>query len=393
MKKTYKYRAYLDKQTQANAGNWLEHCRQLYNLCLEQRIYVYKHYKLQISSKKGVNYYDQQNQLPEFKKEFPEFAVVPSQTLQDVVRRLDRAYANFFRRVKSKKVGEKAGFPRFKGYSRYDSFSLTQPGKWSEKRNCQEGSGWKLRGSQLIISRLGTIRLKLHRPIEGDIKQICIRRNAVGKWYVTFSCDNIPERKLETKTNEVGLDVGIEKFIADSDGYVIENPRWFATSQKELRKKARRLARRKKGSNRRNKARVQVALMHERTANQRNDFSHKTANYFIENYGSIYVEDLQIKNMSRKGGAKKKGLNKGIVDASWGKFFENLSYKAEEAGREVIKIKPHYTSQVCSGCGEIVKKSLSTRTHECPSCGLVLDRDANAALNILRAGQALQTLT
>ncbi len=382
MKKTYKYRAYLDKQTQANAENWLERCRQLYNLCLEQRIYVYKHYQLQISSKKSVNYYDQQNQLPEFKKEFPEFAIVPSQTLQDVVRRLDRAYANFFRRVKAKKAGEKAGFPRFKGYNRYDSFSLTHP-----------TSGWKLRGSQLIISRLGTIRLRLHRPIEGNIKQICVRRNAVGKWYVTFSCDNVPERKLEPISTEVGIDVGIKEFIVDSDGNVVSNPKWFVGSQKELRRKARRLARRKKGSNRRNKARIQVALMHERTTNQRSDFSHKTANCYIKNYGKIYIEDLQIKNMSRKGGAKKKGLNKGIVDASWGKFFENLSYKAAEAGREVIKIKPHYTSQECSGCGEIVKKSLSTRTHECPSCGLVLDRDANAALNILRAGQALQAQT
>ena len=171
----------------------------------------------------------------------------------------------------------------------------------------------------------------------------------------------------------------------DSEGRQVENPKYFRSAQAELRRKQRRLARRKRGSNRRRKARVQVALLHEKISNQRRDFAHKTANYYVENYGVIYVEDLKIANMQRAGGAAKRGLNKAIGDVSWGMFLEMLTYKAAEAGRDLVKVKPHYTSQKCSRCGEIVKKSLSVRTHKC-SCGFEANRDYNAAVNILALG-------
>jgi len=365
MRLTYKYYAICTKETNEKALGWLELCRQLYNLCLEQRNKVWK------SVRKSLSRFDQQNELPLFKKVFSEFTVIPAQTLQDVVGRVDLAYQSFFRRIK---IGG-AGFPRFKGYGRYDSLTLTQ-------------SGWKLEGNKLIISRLGTFKLKLHRPILGEIKTVTVRKSAAGKWYVTFSCDNVPPRQYPATDREVGLDVGIENFIYDSDGNVVENNRFLKQSARRLKKQQRTLSRRKKGSKRRNKARVQVAKTHERIANQRKDFTHKTSRRYVERYQRIYVEDLQIKNMVRN-----KHLSKSIADASWGQFFGFLGYKAEEAGRQLIKVRPHNTSQTCSVCGTRYQISLSTRTFECPNCGLVLNRDANAALNILRAGQALQALT
>ncbi|MGQ9632485.1 MAG: RNA-guided endonuclease InsQ/TnpB family protein [bacterium] len=193
-----------------------------------------------------------------------------------------------------------------------------------------------------------------------------IRRTSAGKWFVAFSCDDVSVRELPPITAKVGIDVGIKSFCVDSTGKTIENPQYFRRSEKLLRRRQRSLSRKQKGSNRRNKARILVAKAQERIANQRKDFLHKVANHYIENFGTIHIEDLNIKGMVRNG-----HLSKSISDSSWSMFFDFLSYKAEEAGRTVVKVHPNGTSQICSGCCERVPKSLSVRIHRCPFCGLM----------------------
>jgi putative transposase len=366
MRKTFLYKVEMNRHAEVTCNQWLETCRTLYNLALDQRISVYR------QDKKHISAYTQMHQLPELKEAFPQFKDVGSQCLQDVIDRLDKAFKAFFRRVKT---GGKPGFPRFKGYGRYDSFTLKQ-------------AGWKLEGRYLTITKIGRIKLFLSRPIQGDIKTVTVRRQPSGKWFVSFSCDNVPEKAIPFTGKEVGIDVGIKSFAVDSDGGKIENPKYFRESEKLLRRRQRSLSRKKRNSKRRAKAKILIAKCHENITCQRKDFLHKTANYYIKNFDTITVEDLKIQNM-----VKNRHLSKSISDSSWGTFFEFLSYKAENAGRTVIKVPPYNTSQMCSSCGEKVVKSLSVRTHRCPFCGLVLGRDHNAALNILRVGQARQALT
>ncbi|MGA9405982.1 MAG: transposase [Bacteroidota bacterium] len=365
MRRTFQYRAILSETTEANCVLWLEQCRTLYNLALEQRIMVYR------QSKKSLSLYTQQKQLPELKESFPDFACVGSQCLQDVLDRLDKAFKAFFQRCKQ----GKAGFPRFKGKDRYDSFTLKQ-------------SGWKLEGRYLHLAKIGRLRLYLSRPIEGDIKTVTVHRSPTGKWFVSFSCDNVPPRVFPVTDRAVGIDVGIKSFAVDSDGETVKNPKHLRQSLKELRIKQRTLARRVRGSRRRHIASMEVATLHERVANQRKDFLNKTANRYIQQYQYIVVEDLNINGMVRN-----HCLALSIQDSSWGMFFNLLSHKAEEAGRVLVKVNPRGTSQRCSACGENVPKKLSQRIHACPSCGLVIDRDENAALNILAVGQTAQALS
>jgi len=369
MKKTYKYRIYANREVLSNADNWLFLCRRLYNTALEQRITIYR------QNKGSISCYSQINQLPELKAYFPEYREVGSQVLQEVLERLDKAYKNFFRRVRD---GDgKVGFPRFKGSDRYDSFTLKQ-------------ASWKLDGRYLAIRNVGRFKLKLSRQIAGDIKTVTIRREATGKWYVCFSCDNVLERVLEKSTNSIGIDVGIKSFLVDSEGNKVDNPKYFRQSEKFLCRRQRRLCRRVKGSNRRGKARLLVAKAHEKIKSQRNDFLHKVANQYIAQYGVIFIEDLNIKGMVRN-----HHLSKSIADSSWSKFFELLSWKAEEAGRTLTRI-PRFepSSKTCSDCGAINKDlTLNDRQWVCQACGVLHDRDYNAAKNINRVGQTLQEQT
>ncbi len=367
MRKTFKYRLLGNRQIFDKAEQWLNLCRRLYNVALEQRIMIHR------QNYGSISCYSQINQLPELKRAFLEYKMVDSMVLQEVLERLDKAHLNFFRRVKTGKG--KAGFPRFKGRDRYDSFTLKR-------------TGWKLNGKYLFVTKIGRFKLRLSRPVLGDIKTVTIRKVASGKWYVCFSCDNVPERKLKESLLAIGLDVGIQSFCVDSEGHKIANPKYFRQSVSLLRRRQRVLFRRKKGSNGRHRARVLVAKTHDRIHNQRYDFLHKTANQYIGKYGSIYIEDLDIQGL-----LPHNLLNRYIFDASWGEFFRLLKYKAAEAGRLVVKIPASNTSQMCSGCGEKVEKSLAIRTHACPYCGLVIDRDENAAKNICRVGQTLQEVT
>lgn len=367
MRKTYLYKAKINKQTEANCNQWLELCCNLYNQALEQRIKTYK------ETGKSISAYTQMSQLSTLRKSSVEFKAVGSQVLQDVIQRLDRAYKIFFQRVKQK--NGKAGFPRFKSKNRYDSFTLKK-------------SGWTFEGRYLYIRNIGKFKLFLSRQIEGNIKTITIRRSSTYKWFVSFSCDNTPVKTVPKTKAEIGIDVGIKHFLVDSQGNSVDNPKYFRQSEKLLRCRQRSLCRKKKGSNRRKDIRLLVAKVHEKIANQRKDFLHKTANKYINDFQTIYIENLNIKGM-----VKNRHLNKSITDCSWGMFFNFLSYKAVEADRTVVKVPSHNTSQICSVCGEKVQKSLSVRIHSCPFCNTILDRDHNASLNILRLGQSRQTLT
>lgn len=369
MRKTFQYRAKINKETEANALDWLDKCRTIYNLALEQRVMLYKQWKANISC------YDQEKELTELKKQFPEFKVVDAQCLQNVLKRLDKGFQSFYRRIKS--GAKKPGFPRFQGVDRYDSFTL-----------CQHG--YRIEGRNLYIRNVGRFKMFLSRPIEGEIKTVTIKKDSSGEWYVSFSCDNVPERKFPKTIKEVGIDVGIKSFLVDSDSNVIENPKYFRKSEKLLRRRQRKLYRRKNGSVGRKDARVLVAKTYDKITNQRKDFLHKVANDYIKRYAVISIENLNIDGM-----VKNRHLSKSISDAGWGMFFNMLSYKAAEAGRIVVKINPNGTSQVCSRCGEKVPKKLSVRIHDCPFCHIVLDRDFNASLNILKrgVGQTLQAST
>ena len=376
MKKTFKYRINADREAIDKAGNWLNLCRNLYNCALEQRIDAYKRQRVSISG------FTQALELPEIKQDNPEYKQISSQTLQSVIERLDRAYKAFFRRIK---LGEEPGFPRFKGKNRYDSFTL-------------KNTGWVLDGRFLSIRNIGRFKLRLSRPIQGDIKTITIRKSKTNHWYVCFSCDNVPETKLPYSDKVVGLDVGIKSFLVDSEGNdPIGNPKFLKHSLKELRVKQRKLSRAKKGSKRRKDTKLQLSKCHEKIANQRSDFHHKLANEYIKNYGVIVFEKLQIKNM-----VKNHHLARDINDAAWGQFFGFLDYKAEEAGRLIFKDNPRNTSKMCHVCGAINKDlKLSDREWVCESCGTVHDRDRNAAINhknqgieyLKRLGLSHQVLT
>ncbi len=361
--KTYKYRLYPTKYQAEKLASALECCRLLYNCALEQRKVAYRQFGV------SVRRLDQQAELLEIKKSFPEYKGIHSQVLQEVILRVDKSFQNFFRRLKN---NEKPGYPRYKGYGWYDSFTYPQSG-FSLFDNSK---GYQ----RLKLSKIGNIKVKLHRCIKGTIKTCTIKRE-VDKWYVCFACEVEPE--ILPKTNKsVGIDVGLEKFATLSDGVIIENPRFLRESEAKLKHEQRKLSRKKKGSNSRKKQKHRLAKIHRKIKNQRNDFLHKESCKLVKTYDTIVFEDLKIKNM-----VKNHKLAKSISDASWSKFIEYTSYKAESAGKQVILVNPRNTSQICSSCGNTVKKSLSVRTHKC-SCGLVLDRDINAAINILRAGTA-----
>lgn len=358
MLKTYKYRLYPNQEQKQKIDNTIGLCKNLYNAALEHRIYLYKHGGI------NVNYNAQQNELPGLKQILPEYKKVQSQVLQDVLRRLDKAYKNFFRRVRQ---GEKPGFPRFQSYKRYNSFTYPQ-------------SGFALSGSHLQLSKIGNVKVKLHRPIDGIIKTCTIVRKN-GRYYVCFSCEVKPNAMFLTY-QDIGIDMGVKEFCITSDGELIPNPKNYRKAEAKLRKQQQALSRKKKGSNRRKKAVFELANTHEHVANQRKDNAYKTANYLLNKYDTIVREDLQINNMVRN-----HKLAKSISDAGWGIFFDILNAKAKQApGKRVIKVNPYNTSQICSGCGQIVKKDLSVRIHSCLSCGLEIDRDINAAINILQRG-------
>jgi len=358
IRKSFQFRLRLTKKQAKMLETQLEECRWLYNEMLQYRKLSYEELDLSLSK------YEQSMLLPELKEEKPSLKQVHSQVLQNVLDRLDKAFQAFFRRCKK---GGNPGYPRFRGMHRYNSF-------------CYPQSGFSLVGKELKLSKIGNIRIKMHRSIEGEIKTCTLRRNASGEWDVSFSCELFVEAQ-PAKETAVGIDVGLEHFATLSDGKQIANPRFFKQGEKALAKEQRKLAKLQKGTAERRKQGKVVAKVHERIANQRKDFCHKESKKIIDQYQYICVEDLNIKKM-----IKDSHFAKSITDASWNQYLQFLTYKAAEAGRKLGLVNPAYTTQECCQCGYREEKKLSDRMHCCNRCGYTASRDFNAANNILALG-------
>jgi putative transposase len=365
--KTFQYKLKPTPEQEQALGAVLSRCRMLYNCALEQRKTWWER-----GQGKCATYYQQKAELPDLKAACPALAEVNAQVLQDVLLRVERTYQAFFRRVAA---GETPGYPRFQGWSRYQSFTYPQVG---------DHGGARLDNGSLVLSKIGRIAVRWSRPVEGTIKTVTMSRQADG-WYVSFSCADVPIQPLLPTGQETGIDVGLKVFLITAQGEAVANPRYYRKAEKALAKAQKRLSRRKRRSKRWYKAARLVAQKHQKVRRQRRDFHHKTALWLVRQYDTISLEDLRVANLVRN-----HRLSKSISDAGWAQFRTALEYKAACAGKQVVAVPPQYTTQDCSQCGTRVQKSLSVRTHVCPSCGLVLDRDENAARNILRAGQARQ---
>jgi putative transposase len=296
---------------------------------------------------------------------------VHSQVLQNVTQRVDLAFQAFFRRVKE--GTDAPGYPRFKSFGRYDS--ITYP---------QYGNGVRLSGDRLIVSKIGAVKLVLHRPIGGTPKTVTLSRSATGKWYVCFSCE-MDVHPLPPTEQITGVDVGLASFATLSNGEQIDNPRFYRRDEADLKRVQKRKDAAKNAANwvENTKQKALLAKIHERIGNRRSDFAHKRSRELVNRYQVIVFEDLEPQQMGARRG---RGMRKSIMDVAWSQFIGMTIGKAAEAGRSVILVNPRNTSKMCSGCGFLVEKKLSERIHSCPQCGLVMDRDVNAALTILQRG-------
>jgi putative transposase len=348
-----------ERSQRSMMADTLELCRWTYNEVLAARKNAYE------QKGESISYYETKRLLPQWKEDKPELKGVHSQVLQEVVKRVDLAYQAFFRRVTA---GKDPGYPRFKGYGRYDSFTYTQ-------------TGFSLKPGKLWLSKIGDIKIKLHRAIEGEIQRLNIRKMPTGKWFVSFVVEVEPDEPLPRTGLSVGIDVGLKSFITLSNGERVDNPRFFVHEEKALAKAQRKLSKAGKGTPERAKALKVVHRVHERITCKRDDFVKKLSLKLVKSYDLIAFEDLNIKGM-----VKNHCLAKHIADAGWNKLITTTSYKAEWAGKRVELVNANGTSQICSSCGQVVQKDLSERVHRCSFCGLTLDRDHNAALNVLRLG-------
>ena len=379
-----KYRIFPTKGQSHQLDETLETCRLVYNSFVHWRTFEYE------TAEKSVGRYEQEAALTQWKhkvsdgkKEHPELSDVHAHLLQNVAHRVDLAFRAFFRRVKA---GENPGYPRLKGNGQYDCFCFKQ---W--------GNGIQFKNGNLWLSKIGEIKCKVHRPLLGTAETCCLRR-VNGKWFACITCAVEPFA-LPVSEESVGIDVGLKTFAALSDGTFLENPRFFRTEEAALAKAGRKQAKTKNRSPVRKKANKVLARIHERVRNRRHNFAHQTARRLVNQYGMIAIEKLAVKNMSRapapkpgvenegqylpNGASQKSGLNKSILDAAWSQFRSILTNKAESAGRDVVAVHPASTSQKCSGCGYQASKTLKERWHLCPMCGASLNRDTNAAINIL----------
>jgi len=357
MIRTFKYRLYPTRKQINSLEFQFEGHRFLYNQALSQKKDTYQQAGV------GITCFSQiQELIPKFRKEVNNIHFCNHHSLQQTIRRLDKAFNAFFRRVEA---GEKPGFPRFKSKDRFNIIHYSP-----------FGNGCQIKENRLYLQNIGCIKVKWHRPIDGEIRTLYIRRRN-DKWYVLFVVDTEPFILPKTGM-DVGIDVGLTTFATLSDDIEIENPRFYRTSEKRIAKANRRFSRRKKGSRRRRKARILLAKIYEVVTNKRLNFFHQITNVLVQNYDGFAVENLNVTSMIKSG-----HLSKSIFDAGWSSFLRILKAKAESAGRWYEEVDPRGTSQICSKCGAVVKKSLAIRQHNCPNCGLSIDRDLNAAINIL----------
>ncbi|NEO73218.1 transposase [Moorena sp. SIO3H5] len=384
MRSAYQYRLRLTNSQESEIERWLDMLRHQYNYLLADRFNWYEQNRCSINScplvcylpdlRNNPDYFSQKKTLPQLKKDRPWYSVVQSQVLQDCVKRVDLAFKRF---LKGDSNGKKSGKPRFKGKNRYKSFTFP-----SLSKN-------PINGNILTLPKFGKVKMIYHRPIpEGfKIKTATITRKADG-YYVTLSIqdDTVPEFiPVDSATNPVGIDMGLKSFLVKSDGSEVSIPQYYRKAQKRLKKIQKAVSRSKKGSNNRKKAVSKLGKAHKKVADTRKDFHFKTAKELLDVHDLVAHEKLNIKGLART------KLAKSILDAGWGQFLSILSVKAVRvawptalnAGLITKAVNPRNTSQNCSNCGKKVPKKLKDRTHSCPHCGYVADRDVNAAINIL----------
>jgi len=346
----YKYLLQPTKQQRSSLWKTLQSCRHQYNEGLELWNECYECCKI------GLNAF----MLNEYFKN--NYQNVHSQVKQNVNKRLETSFKSFF--------DKRTKYPKFKSKNQYRSFTYPQ-------------SGFKLINDKKIkLSGIGEVRFVYHRAIIGKIKTCTLKLSKTNKWFVIFSVEVEPDNFFETpnnkNTNAVGLDIGIKTFVSLSDGTQIENPKFLVKSFKKIKRAQRKLSRKKKGSHNRKKQIIKLAKLHERVANQRKDFHFQTAHWLVNKYGLIAVEKLSPQFM-----IKNHKLANAATDIAISQFFDILTYEAYKHQTLVGQVDPKNTSQICSKCKQIVSKDLSVRTHNCPYCGFVCDRDVNAAINIV----------
>ncbi len=366
MLRSFKYRLYPNRQQQDQLAMMLGAFCDLYNAGLQQRIEAYR--------RQGVTlgYVNQANELKAVRVADERLAGFSYSAEQQILRRLDKAFRAFFRRLKTK---AKAGFPRFQAKSRFDSAEF------------RVGDGLTIRKSSRlgIVGIPGQIKVKWHRTLPADAKVgAAVISRSCGKWYVCFQLELPDAEPTQRNGLAVGIDVGLSSLIATSDGETVNAPQWARKAAKKQRRLHRALARCRRNSKRRLKAKRNLARHSAVTANRRRYFLHKLSRSLVERYAVIAVEDLRIDRLARS------MLAKSVHDAAWGQLRQFLTYKAESAGSEVIAVDPRGTSQVCSECGCSVPKTLAVRWHDCPECGYSADRDVNAARNVLLRANLLR---
>jgi putative transposase len=356
MFKTFVFRLYPSKPQRRRLESVRETCRRFYNTCLAERKDAYDQRGETITRSMQLR------KVKVEKDTSPYTADIHSHILQVVVADLDKAFQAFFRRVKA---GEKPGYPRFKGRNRWRGFGFKE-----------YGNGFKVDGRRLKLSGIGRIAVRWHRKVEGKIKTARVYCRA-GKWFVALACEVEKPEPLQKTGESIGVDVGLHRLATLSNGEGVENPRWYRRVLRKLRVIQRSVARKRLGGSNRRKAVRMLQRLMVKVANTRKDFLNKFADQLVKRFDRIMLEDLRVAAMARGHFALS------ILDAGWGYLLTRLTHKAESAGREIVLVDPAYTSKTCSGCGVVFEHlSLSDRWVEC-ECGVSLDRDHNAAINIL----------
>jgi putative transposase len=361
MRRAYRFRIYPSEEQRRILERTLHTCRILYNGLLAERRDGCK------KTGRSPSFYEQKRGLTKRNNDNPYLLQVHSQVLQDVALRLERTFQQFFQRTKK---GEKAGYPRFKGWNRYDSFTYPQ-----------YGNGAILKDGRLQLSKIGALRIFQHRPLPEDVTiKTCTIRRDVDKWYACFSVEIDEAPKTQSRQeSHVGVDLGLNSLVTLSNGEKIKPPKFLRKMEKKLIRGQRRLARKRNGSENRRRQVIKLARIHRKIRLQRADFNHKLSRILVNRFDVIGFENLRIPSMM-----KNRSLAKSIADAGWGQLRLFTSYKAAEAGKIVEAVDSYGTTRDCSRCGFHVPKMLSERIHECPNCGLILDRDWNAARNVLK---------
>lgn len=355
--RTFRYPLRPTAAQEATLDTWRRQCCDLYNAALQERRDAWRKQRV------SIGLYDQFKTLTEWRRSDPDGAAVPVEVQRSALRRVDLAFKAFFRRVKA---GQTPGYPRFKSKRRYDSFDMPEA---------------RVVGKTVALPKIGAVKFHQYRPLRGKPLRVTIHHEG-DAWWVLFACDigAAPERVAPVSV--VGIDVGLRSLAVTSDGEVVDNPRHAARAAAKLAAAQRIVARRRRGSKSRERARVQVARCHARVKNQRLDHARKVAAVLVSRYDVIAHEDLNIAGLARS------MLGGSVNHAGWGILLHCIACKAEEAGKHVAAVDPRHTSQTCSGCGALVPKDLSVRVHDCPHCGLRMDRDHNAAVNICALGRS-----